>query len=88
MSDLIVVAGATGHLGGRIAAALVKRGARVRGLVRPGTEGEEFPRFQQMQYMHNMQTGRAKLEPIDNDRYPDIEVTTVAALLQRKRSAG
>lgn len=49
----------------------------------PEQEDEEFPRFQQMQYMHNMQTGRAKLEPIDNGRYPDIEISTFAALLQR-----
>lgn len=38
MSDsIIVVAGATGNLGGRIARALRERGADVRALVRPGT---------------------------------------------------
>ncbi len=34
---VVVVAGATGNLGGRIATALVARGATVRALVRPGT---------------------------------------------------
>ncbi|MBZ5672294.1 MAG: NmrA family NAD(P)-binding protein, partial [Acidobacteriia bacterium] len=33
----IVVAGATGNLGGRIARALLERGASVRALVRHGT---------------------------------------------------
>lgn len=37
MADLVVVAGATGDLGGRIARALVARGAAVRALVRPAT---------------------------------------------------
>lgn len=37
MTDTIVLAGATGDLGGRIAAALLKRGAAVRALVRSDT---------------------------------------------------
>ena len=37
MTDTIVLAGATGDLGGRIAAALLKRGATVRALVRSDT---------------------------------------------------
>lgn len=37
MAPVVVLAGATGDLGGRIAAALVRRGAQVRALVRPGT---------------------------------------------------
>ncbi len=37
MSDLILLAGATGDLGARIAKALVQRGATVRAVVRPGT---------------------------------------------------
>lgn len=36
-TDLIVVAGVTGDLGGRIASELIQRGASVRGLVRTGT---------------------------------------------------
>ncbi|UOQ52345.1 NmrA family NAD(P)-binding protein [Hymenobacter cellulosivorans] len=38
MKPLIIVAGATGDLGGRIVAALCQRGASVRALVRPGTD--------------------------------------------------
>lgn len=29
-----------------------------------------YPPWQGMQYLHNMFSGRAKLEPLDNDRYP------------------
>ena len=42
MKDVIVVAGATGNLGGRIVKALLKRGAEVRALVRPDTEPEQM----------------------------------------------
>ena len=38
MTTIIVVAGATGNLGGRIVHALLERGATVRALVRPGTD--------------------------------------------------
>ena len=38
MTTTIVVAGATGNLGGRIVNALLERGATVRALVRPGTD--------------------------------------------------
>lgn len=38
MTPIIIVAGATGNLGGRIVTALRKRGAAVRALVRPGTD--------------------------------------------------
>jgi hypothetical protein len=34
-----------------------------------------------MQYMHNMFSGKAKLEPLDNDRYPGIRWTTVRDVL-------
>lgn len=47
----------------------------------PETESEEFPRWQQGQYMHNMQSGRAKLDPLDNRRYPDVKWTTIRDLL-------
>jgi uncharacterized protein YbjT (DUF2867 family) len=40
-----------------------------------------YPAWQGMQYMHNMFSGRAKLEPLDNDRYPDIRWTTVRDVL-------
>jgi nucleoside-diphosphate-sugar epimerase len=44
----IVVAGATGNLGGRIARALVERGASVRALVRHGTARERLERLQEL----------------------------------------
>jgi len=53
-------------------------------LTNPGSETEEFPRFQQMQYLHNMFTGRAKLNPLDNDRYPGMKWTTVRQLLAHR----
>ncbi|HEY0108044.1 MAG TPA: NmrA family NAD(P)-binding protein [Fibrella sp.] len=40
-----------------------------------------FPPWQGMQYLHNMLTGLPKLEPLDNDRYPDIRWTTVREVL-------
>ena len=49
MSDsTIVVAGATGDLGGRITRALVARGATVRALVRHGTAGDRIERLQEL----------------------------------------
>ncbi|RAL61998.1 hypothetical protein DID88_002487 [Monilinia fructigena] len=45
-----------------------------------GEQGEEdkvFPPWQGMQYLENMVSGKGKLDPIDNDRYPDLEWTTV-----------
>ena len=32
-----------------------------------------FPLWQQLQYVHNMESGVARLEPLDNARYPSIE---------------
>ena len=40
-----------------------------------------FPPWQGMQYLRNMFSGRAKLEPLDNDRYPDIRWTPVSEVL-------
>jgi nucleoside-diphosphate-sugar epimerase len=40
-----------------------------------------FPAWQGMQYMYNMFEGRAKLEPLDNDRYPGMHWTTVREVL-------
>lgn len=42
---------------------------------------EVFPPWQGMQYLRNMLSGIPKLEPIDNDRYPDIKWTTVKDVL-------
>ena len=44
----IALAGATGNLGGRIAKALVGRGARVRALVRHGTAQDKLNRLQDL----------------------------------------
>jgi nucleoside-diphosphate-sugar epimerase len=48
--------------------------------VAPGAK-ELYPAWQGMQYMHNMFDGRAKLEPLDNDRYPGIHWTTAREVL-------
>jgi nucleoside-diphosphate-sugar epimerase len=49
MSDsTVVVAGATGNLGGRIARALLERGAGVRALVRHDTSPDKLERFQEL----------------------------------------
>ena len=48
----------------------------------PEQQAETFPRFQQLQYTHNMQSGRARLTPLDNGRY-DVKPTTVRELLAR-----
>jgi nucleoside-diphosphate-sugar epimerase len=40
-----------------------------------------YPPWQGMQYSHNMFSGRAKLEPLDNDRYPGMRWTTVKDFL-------
>ena len=46
----------------------------------PEAENEIFPRFQQLQYTHNMQSGRGVLTPLDNARY-GLKLTTVRDLL-------
>jgi len=52
--------------------------------VAPG-EKELYPAWQGMQYMRNMFDGRAKLEPLDNDRYPGIRWTTVRDVLSARQ---
>ncbi len=49
-------------------------------VVAPGGN-ELYPAWQGMQYMRNMFEGRAKLEPLDNNRYPAIRWTTVRDFL-------
>ncbi|MES2704415.1 MAG: NmrA family NAD(P)-binding protein [Bacteroidota bacterium] len=51
----------------------------------PGKK-EVFPPWQGMQYMHDMFSGLPKLDPLDNDRYPGIEWTSVAEVLQRRNN--
>ena len=46
----------------------------------PEAEAEIFPRFQQLQYTHNMQSGRGVLTPLDTARY-GLKTTSVRDLL-------
>jgi nucleoside-diphosphate-sugar epimerase len=48
-------------------------------------EKDLFPAWQGMQYMRNMFDGRAKLEPLDNHRYPGIRWTTVRDVLSARQ---
>jgi hypothetical protein len=48
--------------------------------IAPG-KNELYPIWQRMQYMRDMFDGRAKLEPLDNGRYPGLRWTTVRDLL-------
>ena len=57
---------------------------RVARTLAPG-EKELYPAWQGMQYMRNMLDGRAKLEPLDNDRYPGIHWTTARDVLSAGR---
>ena len=40
---------------------------------------ETFPAWQGMQYMRDMFSGQGKVEPLDNERYPDVRWTPVRA---------
>jgi nucleoside-diphosphate-sugar epimerase len=53
--------------------------------VAPGKK-ELYPAWQGMQYMRNMFDGRAKLEPLDNDRYPSIRWRTARDVLSRRQN--
>jgi len=57
---------------------------KVERTVAPG-EKELYPAWEGMQYMRNMFAGRAKLEPLDNDRYPGIHWTTVRDVLSARQ---
>jgi hypothetical protein len=46
---------------------------------------EVFPPWQGMQYMRNMFSGQAKLEPLDNARYPEIQWTSVREVLSTRK---
>ncbi|MCF2502650.1 NmrA family NAD(P)-binding protein [Dyadobacter sp. CY107] len=45
---------------------------------------EVFPPWQGMQYLHNMLSGKPKLSPLDNNRYPEIRWTLVREVLATK----
>lgn len=44
-----------------------------------------FPPWQGMQYMRDQFSGRGKLSPLDNDRYPDLTWTSVRKLMTERR---
>ncbi|MCF0051751.1 NmrA family NAD(P)-binding protein [Dyadobacter sp. LJ53] len=46
---------------------------------------EVFPPWQGMQYLHNMLSGKPKLNPLDNDRYPEIRWTLIREVLATAR---
>lgn len=71
-------AGSIGMLGAMIA--VTKR-------IAPGAD-TAFPPWQGMQYMRDQFSGRAKLKPLENGRYPDLRWTTVAAMMRARRSDG
>lgn len=52
-------------------------------LLFPG-EKQLYPAWQGMQYVRNMFDGRAKLQPLDNDRYPGIQWTTARDVLSAR----
>jgi len=58
---------------------------KVARVITPGRK-ELYPAWQGMQYMRDMFDGRAKLDPLDNDRYHGIHWTTVRELLSTSRS--
>lgn len=47
----------------------------------PASEKELYPRWQGMQYLHSMFSGRGRLEPLDNGRYPELRWTRVGDLI-------
>ncbi len=47
-----------------------------------------YPPWQGMQYTHNMFTGLPKLDPLDNDRYPEIRWTKVREVLAERGKKG
>ena len=58
---------------------------RLTRLLAPGAN-DVFPPWQGMQYMHDMFDGRAKLEPLDNARYPDLRWTSIRDVLEASRT--
>ncbi|KAJ5375265.1 hypothetical protein N7517_007271 [Penicillium concentricum] len=50
-----------------------------------GGENEIFPAWQGMQYMANMFSGAGKLDPLDNDRYPDLTWTKTEDFFRERK---
>lgn len=49
-----------------------------------GSEHDVFPAWQGMQYSVNMYSGDGKLDPLDNDRYPELKWTKVEQFLAQR----
>ncbi|KAH8599084.1 hypothetical protein B0O99DRAFT_612983 [Bisporella sp. PMI_857] len=47
-----------------------------------GVEDKIMPSWQGMQYLENMVSGKGKLSPLDNNRYPELVWTTVEQALE------
>lgn len=58
---------------------------RLTRLLAPGAN-DVFPPWQGMQYMRDMFDGRAKLEPLDNARYPELRWTSIRDVLEDSRT--
>ncbi|EPE32065.1 NAD(P)-binding Rossmann-fold containing protein [Glarea lozoyensis ATCC 20868] len=52
-----------------------------------GVEDKLFPPWQGMQYMLNMISGEGKLNPLDNDRYPELKWTSVEQAIREADAA-
>jgi uncharacterized protein YbjT (DUF2867 family) len=50
-------------------------------LIIGGVDDKLMPPWQGMQYLENMVSGKGKLDPLDNDRYPELVWTTVEKAL-------
>lgn len=61
----------------------LERLIRLTRFLAPGTD-DVYPPWQGMQYMRDMFDGRAKLEPLDNGRYPDLRWTTIRDVLETR----
>lgn len=51
-----------------------------------GKESDVFPAWQGMQYTVNMFSGQGKLDPLDNDRYPELKWTKIEDVLSKAGS--
>jgi nucleoside-diphosphate-sugar epimerase len=86
---LVDVAGdVTGHRFKLLRAGSIQRLALLTKIIRKLSSQETalYPPWQGMQYFYDMFSGCAKLEPLDNDRYPNIQWTTVKQFLAKNLS--
>ncbi|KAF4983712.1 hypothetical protein FZEAL_928 [Fusarium zealandicum] len=51
-----------------------------------GGENQTMPAWQGMQYMTNMFSGAGKLEPLDNERYPELRWTKLGEFLRDNKT--